>query len=350
MRLDFYGTEVEVASDDEAVDARIASDFYCFLADTGNPTPDLRLELHRRRPDFASLPPLPAKIYTPRNICYSEGDVTYIDYFGRALAVFDRTTNRVEVSATDTSMLHEISYLTILSRVAGALERKGLHRMHALAVGDGKRAALFMMPSGCGKTTLGLSLLEVDHGLELVSDDSPLISRRGRVLPFPLRFGVLGDPPSHISDRFVTYMERMEFSPKHLISMEAFEGRLARGERAGDVIFVGNRTLAREPRMRRAGFLLGLRACVRHMIVGIGLYQGLEFMLQSSPAELIRSSGTGLSRAWAAIRILLRADVVALDLGRDREANARAIARYLADRWELDARDVASRDGDRRAS
>jgi len=336
MRLDFYGIGVDVVCGDDAINARVASDFYYFVAGPADRAPDLRLELHRRPPDFRSLPSLSAKIYTPRNISYSDGHVTYIDYFGRALAIFDRSDNRVEVYATDTSLLHEIAYLTILSRVGGALDRRGLHRMHALAVGDGKRAALFMMPSGCGKTTLGLALLEAELGLELVSDDSPLITRSGRVLPFPLRFGVLGNPPTHLPDRFITYMERMEFSPKYLISMEAFEPHLARGERMPDVIFVCNRTLGTEPRVRRAGFFVGLGASVRHMIVGVGLYQGLEFMLQSSAAELMRSTGTGLSRTWAAMRALRRADVMGLDLGRDRESNARAVARFLTERWELD--------------
>lgn len=350
MRLEFYGIAVDVTSNDDAIDARVASDFYYFLAGADDREPYLRLELMRRPPDFGSLPPLPAKIYTPRNISYSDGDVTYIDYFGRALATFDRSTNRVDVAATDTSLLHEIAYLTILSRVSAALERKGMHRMHALAVGDGERSALFMMPSGCGKTTLGLALLEADLGLELVSDDSPLITRRGAVFPFPLRFGVLGDAPAHIPDRFITHMKRMEFSPKNLISMEAYETRLARGERVPDVIFLCNRTLGSEPSIRRAGFLKGFGACVRHMIVGVGLYQGLEFMLQSSSAELVRSVGTVLSRSVAATRALQRADVLALDLGRDREANERAVAGFLSDRWEQGTASAARGRGKRPAS
>lgn len=328
--FDFYGIRVRVDCDSAEAVRRVGDDFQYFGRDLG-PADEVALTIHMRKrsPDYDRLPALAASIYTPRNICYADGDATYIDYFGRALAVYDRAHNRVEVTSDSLFLLHEIAYLTILSRVGGALDRKGLHRLHALAVGLEGRAALFLMPSGCGKSTLGLGLMQAGTGLELVSDDSPLISRRGRVLPFPLRIGVLGKPPPGVPERFVQYMERMEFAPKYLVSMAAFEGSLARGELKPELVFLAQRNLGPVCAIRPAGFLAGYGACIRHLIVGVGIYQGLEFMLRSSALDLVKSVPSILSRAIGAASLLARARVFTLQLGRDPGLNVATILEFL---------------------
>jgi hypothetical protein len=235
----------------------------------------------------------------------------------------------VEVTSDSLYLLHEIAYLTILSRVGDALDRKGLHRLHALGVAAEGRAALFLMPSGCGKSTLGLGLMQAGAELELVSDDSPLIGRSGRVLPFPLRIGVLGGPPPGVPEHFVQYMERMEFAPKYLVSMAAFEGSLARGDLKPELVFLAQRSLGPGCSIRRAGFVTGYGACIRHLIVGVGIYQGLEFMLRSSAVDLVKSLPAVLSRAIGAASLLARARVYTLQLGRDPALNVGTILEFL---------------------
>jgi hypothetical protein len=289
----------------------------------------LTISMRKRPPDYDRVPALTASIYTPRNICYTDGDITYIDYFGRALAVYDRARNHVDVTSDSLSLLHEIPYLTILSRVGDALDRKGLHRLHALAVGREGGAALFLMPSGCGKSTLGLGLMQKGTGLEMVSDDSPLISRSGRVFPFPLRIGVLGAPPPGIPEKFVQHMERMEFAPKYLVSVAAFEESLARGELRPELVFLAERSLGSGCIIRRTSFLVGYKACIRHMIIGVGIYQGLEFLLRSSALDLVKGLPSILSRAMSAVSLLARGRVYTLRLGRDPGLNVATILEFL---------------------
>lgn len=328
--FDFYGIRVRVECDSAEVVHRVGEDFRYFGQVLG-PADEIALtiSMRKRPPDYGRLPALTASIYTPRNICYADGDITYIDYFGRALAVYDRARNHVDVTGDGLSLLHEIAYLTILSRVGDALDRKGRHRLHALAVGRAGRAALFLMPSGCGKSTLGLGLMQKGTGLEMVSDDSPLITRSGRVLPFPLRIGVLGAPPPGVPERFIQYMERMEFAPKYLISMAAFEESLARGELRPELIFLAERMLGSGCTIRRTNFFVGYRACIRHMIVGVGIYQGLEFLLRSSVIDLAKSVPSIISRAISAATLLARGRVYTLHLGRDPDFNAAEILAFL---------------------
>jgi hypothetical protein len=330
VEFDFHGNRVSVECDSAEVLDRVGRDFH-FFRSTLDPDDDvfLTIVMHMRPPEYGELPALDASIYTPRNITYTEGDTSYIDYFGRAIAVYDRTRNHVEVSGDGVSLLHEIAYLTILSRVGSALDRQGLHRVHALAVGREKHAALFLMPSGCGKSTLGLGLMSCGAGFDLVSDDTPLITRSGKVLPFPLRIGVLGGPPPGIPEQHVRFMERMEFAPKYLVSVAAFEESLAHGELQPELVFLGERSLGPGCRIRRAGFLAGFGSCVRHMIVGVGVYQGLEFMLRSSIRDLVKSVPTIVSRTIGAISMLARARIYRLQLGREPNRNVETIAAFL---------------------
>jgi len=338
LSLDFHGVRVRVRCSDEEILRRVAKDFAHFAAgdDEAEQTaePDLTIDAYRQAPDYSSLPPLKASIYSPRNICYTNGQVTFIDYFGRALSIYDRSRQTLEIYSDRLHLLHEIIFLTMLSRVCEQLERRRMHRVHALAVELNGQCALFLMPSGCGKTTLCMEFLKRDVPYRLVSEDSPLITRNGRVLPFPLRFGVLADDIPDVPEEDVTYLERMEFEPKYLVSLEAFAESIAGGISVPRMVFVGDRTLASTCRIRRARFGAGFRAFARHMIVGVGLYQGIEFLLQTSVTDLLARSGMFASRLMAATAALRQSKVFALELGRDAEQNASTIISFLDEqRW-----------------
>ena len=63
------------------------------------------------------MPALRAAFLTPRNVCFRDTTRTYIDFFGRALGIFDRDARTYDVYGTDHDLLHEISYLFVLSTV-----------------------------------------------------------------------------------------------------------------------------------------------------------------------------------------------------------------------------------------
>jgi hypothetical protein len=331
-RFDFYGTTVRVDCDDDEVRERIAKDFAWFRAPPeeveGAPAA-LHIAAALGAPHYDGLPPLKAQVYTPRNICYPDGDVTYIDYFGRALAVYDRARSRIDVESGNRHLLHEIVFLSMLSRVGEKLERRHIHRVHALAIECNGEAALFMMPSGCGKTSLAMEFLRREVPYRIVSEDSPLIDAAGRVLPFPLRFGVLGDKPEGFAEDHLTYVERMEFEPKYLIALDAFAGSIATGPSRPRFAFIGDRSLGPECAIRPAGLAAGTKALLRHMVVGVGLYQGVEFLMQSSLLDLARGARLFLSRLQRAVSVMRQAELYALELGRDPGRNAATVLSFL---------------------
>jgi hypothetical protein len=346
IELSIHGATVTVESDDTGLSKRVADDFPAFAAEPpARGREHLTIRASRTRPDYDALPPLLATVYTPRNVCYSDGRLTYLDYFGKALALWDRELRSFDVACEDLDLLHEIVYLTILSRVSETLEREGLHRVHAFGLEAGGEAALFLMPSGGGKTTLTLGFLKLGPPYRLVSEDSPLVDRKGRVHPFPLRIGVLGTETPPFPPEHVTFIRRMEFEPKHLVALAAFGDCLARGASTPRFLFVGRRRLGKGCAIRPAGKRTGWKALLEGMVVGVGLYQGVEFLLRTSLLDLFRLSGIGLSRARAALALLRRCEVHVVELGRDGAVNVEAVRAFLASRGFGAGRDGAGPEG-----
>lgn len=332
VHFEFYGCSVEVSSPDAGLVEEVRRDFLYFEVPAPNRSgrAQLRMELRLEAPVYTGLPSVPATVVTPRNVCFRDGDTVYVDYFGRGLATHERKTGAWAMRSEDADLVHEAAYLFILSAVGQHLDRIGLHRVHALGVRYRGRAILLLLPSGGGKSTMALSLLS-EPGFELIGEDTPLIDRRGRVHPFPLRLGVRPDSPPDIPDRYLRTMRRMEFDPKMLIDIEYFRDRLCPpGEVIDpDVVLIGQRSLgptsAIEPLPRRKA----LNALVKYAVVGLGVYQGLEFLLERGAWELVGKGGIASSRLLASVRLLARAPAYRFQLGRDMPGNTRRLLEFI---------------------
>jgi len=95
------------------------------------------------------------------------------------------------------------------------------------------------------------------------------------------------------------------------------------------MIFLGERTLAPTCKIRKVGRMTGLRALVRHMIIGVGLYQGVEFLLQTSITDLFKYAGLFFSRLVAGIAMLRQSRVFVVELGRNPQQNLSEILTFL---------------------
>jgi hypothetical protein len=323
--FDFYGLGVRVNSLSAELLEEVRRDFAYFSTD--GQKGGLELTLHLEAPSFESLPPAPAAFYTPRNVCFRDGKVSYIDYFGRALAIRSSNGETCEAYSLDPDLIHEIAYHFLLSSVGQYLDKKGLHRIHALGVSHQGRGILLVLPSGGGKSTMALTLMKVP-GVLLLSEETPLIDRRGYVLPFPLRLGVHPDEVLDVPPQYTRIIERMEFDPKKVIDIEAFRDKL--GERVkSEILLVGERNLGDVSRIVPCSMLRTFKTLVKNMIVGIGIYQGLEFLLDTSAWEILGKFGVVSSRTYNSLKLMWRAKAYRFILGRDREKNRRTLLDFL---------------------
>lgn len=331
LSLDFYGMAVSVRSDEEAVLEEVRRDFEYFVAPEREA--DLDVRTHLAPPPYGMLPSIPAVFLTPRNVCYRQGSTSYVDYFGRGLLVLDRERGECEAYSSDPHLLREIVYLLLLSTVGEHLDRRGLHRIHALGVSLRGRGVLLLLPAGGGKSTMAMALLERPD-VKLLSEDTPLVDRTGRIHPFPLCIGLRAGVETAVPEKFVRVVRRMEFDPKQLVDLAYFGDCVSEAVDPGLVV-VGQRNLGAVSSITPLSRPRAVKALMKYLVVGLGVYQGLEFLLERGIWELLGKGSVAASRLRNGLRLLGRARTYRFVMGRDVEKNARTLLRFIEERAEV---------------
>jgi hypothetical protein len=327
LTLNFYGCEVTVTSDDSTLVQEIRRDYAYFARSGGEVRARLTVTMRRESPPYDSIPPVAASFYTPRNVCFRDGETAYVDYFGQGLAIHEKRAGRCTVYGEEFDRVREIAYYFILSTVGQYLDSIGMHRVHALGVARNGKASLLLLPSGGGKSTMALQLMQ-RPGFGLLGEDTPLIDRNGMVHPFPLRLGIRHDAKTDIPGEYLRTVSRMEFDPKTLIDVTYFEDRWSDAVPPG-VILVGSRNAGYVSEIVPLSSRKTFHSLLKYQIVGLGIYQGLEFLLERGTGELWGKGGLAFSRLRAALALMRRARGYRFVLGRDRERNAATLLDFL---------------------
>ena len=286
------------------------------------------IRMHQEAPCYAGLPAVPATVLTPRNVSFVDSRTSYIDYFGLGFVVYDREAESCDVYAEDPHLLREIVYLFVLSTVGRHLDSTGLHRLHALGVSYRKHAILLLLPSGGGKSTMALALLE-RPGFALLGEDTPLIDRRGRVLPFQLPLGVRLGGRTDIPAQHLRTVRRMEFEPKTLVDLAYFGDRITAEPALPGILLVGRRNLGEVSSITPISRLRMIQPMIKNLVVGLGVYQGLEFLLERSLWETLGKVGVGFSRLYNGLWLVIKIRPYLFVMGRNRELNLETLIDFI---------------------
>lgn len=93
-----YGIDkASVPFNDESVKTALRS----FFTPESSANATVRVEMRLEPPPYEALPAIPAAFLTPRNVCFRDGPIMYVDYLGRALAVVDRKRWSCLIYSTD---------------------------------------------------------------------------------------------------------------------------------------------------------------------------------------------------------------------------------------------------------
>ena len=150
------------------------------------------------------------------------------------------------------------------------------------------------------------------------------------LLPFPLRIGVHPQNlPTDIDVRFTRMDKRIEFSSKINIDIRYFGEHVCRQPVPAASLFLGVRSTGRSAHIEPVSKKALLRYLLMNSIIGIGLYQGLEFLFQKSPGESLRHMGLLLSRAYNNMILLRRVRVYRFLIGRDAARNYECLREFL---------------------
>jgi hypothetical protein len=329
--FDVHGFPFRISGPACASAEMLAGEFQFFQRDEVEAgTAELRVELCLQSPPYADAPDAVATNYTPRNVSFTVGETTWLDYGGRALAVWDRAAALFRVCSEDPDLLYEACYLFLLSRIGEALDERHMHRIHSLALEYHGRAVLAIFPMGGGKSTLGAAMLRFPE-LGFLSDDSPFLSAEGGVHAFPLRLGLLPGSESAIPSELRRTIHRMEFGAKVLADYQFFAHRVQPSAAPG-IVFLGRRSFGEVCRIEPATARERYRSILADCVVGLGLFQGVEFVLRHSPAQILGKAGVAWSRFRAARNLFRKSEVYRLVLGRDSARNAETVFAFIQQR------------------
>jgi len=331
--FDVYGLRLEVEGDWPAVIQDLAQDFAWFRrpdpADGPAQGAHVVVTVARRPADPERFGRIPQSFITTRNVVYQSGSETIIDYSGAVIAVYDRARDRFHVEGEDQDLVHEATYLFLLSRIGRHIDASGRMRIHALGLSGRQGAVLVLLPSGGGKTTLALRARSAP-GVRLLSEDTPILDRRGNVHPFPLRMGVNERDRHLLPEDGVRRIERLEYGPKLLVSIDALGDCIESQPQPLRHLVIGRRWLAGggalTPVSRRS--LIG--PLVRDGVIGLGVAQMIEYVLREGARDFLRQGGVAASRAACCTRAITGASTWRLELARDLDQNWEALTTLLS--------------------
>ncbi|OGS12639.1 MAG: hypothetical protein A2285_01665 [Elusimicrobia bacterium RIFOXYA12_FULL_57_11] len=321
--FNFHDCKLRFNSRDKELLSWLARDFSAFTEKPGS-TPDISITAVLENPRRENLPAaaLKTKVWhllpAPpgcRRVWYPQG----------ALCEYDYTARRGTIISQDRDLLKEISYLLILSRAGEALDLRGLHRLHAGALGYRGKAVILCGTQGTGKTTLLLELLK-DNDFSLLSDDTPLISATGQVHPFPVRIGLAENSPHTRLLHGARYFHRRHYPPKRLLDIAGSGIKLSPPLPPGRVFKLvrGSAALVRGARPREA-----VPELLKSLAAGWGVPQMAEYFLRASPADILRKSAILVSRLAATAALYRKADFFIFETGPEPALNAAALKAFL---------------------
>jgi hypothetical protein len=331
--LNFYGCVVKVVSLDQKCVENAHRDFsYFFCPQPPKEPPSVTIRLYREAP-----PQTPAQakrvLQTKEGICYEYERIRYVDYSGKALARYDFRSEEGKVFSLDDNTLHEISYVMILSRVGEMLDRRGIHRIHSVGVAIKGSAAICLLPTGGGKTTLGLELMK-EKDCFLLSDEVTAIDRSLHVLPFPLRIGLVATDrvAPEIPVRHLRSFHTIAHGTKTLIDLEVFMQKVATEPARLEAVMFGVRKDFKKPELKRLSRLAALQHVLKNIACAYQLPQTKAYFFRFDLRYLMTLCSILISRILTGIKIALSVNCYRLCLTGNRSEDAKLMANLLRKR------------------
>ena len=328
MRINIYGLSIECQTASSDFAAALVRPYHYFVTEEEG-KPAITIIVKEEAPPYQAFPTIPASFSSPRNIVYTAPHQKIIDYFGGGVVVHEERDARYTLYSRDRNFLMEAFYLLVLSLFGQHCDTHKMMRIHALALSYNDTAFLMPIPPGGGKSTMALSLLQ-DREIKLMSDDEPIYNSSGELLPFPLRIGTLNqDILKTIPEQYVYSIDRMEFGVKHFIDCGYWDAQIERRCLTDCVLFFTQRVLNGTAAVTPISKFPVFKALIRDAVIGIGLYQGVEFLFSHSSLEVLSKFWLAAKRLRFAAKLIRTAQTYQLTLSNDIQENARVLKHFI---------------------
>ncbi len=332
LSLDFYGVSVAISGDQSQIIGNLRDRFKFFHRSSLDDKADVTISFKKENKDLRTFEARKTIGVSPRNYYFQYRHLLFADYFGKAFSIYNLKSNSFEVYSEIDDMIYEIIYLFILSQVGTLLEKKGIYRTHGIAFESLGLGYLILLPSGGGKSSLALRLLERTSA-NIVSEDSPLIGPGNKMHSLPLGIGV--DPDKlgfKVPDKDIFSYYRMEFAKKKIILPNYYLNRIAKDPVALNFVIIGKRSLGSEAKIVRCGSFALMKTLTKKMVIGLGLFQGIEFLLHRYRLLRLRMILLLIKRFIKAMRINIGTRKYIFYMGYDYDKNFRTLTEFLDQR------------------
>ena len=325
MILDLYGFVIKIQCNPDSLLKEITRPFKFFVSE--EKPPGVTINIEQRDPPYRSFPSIKASFSTPRNIVYKNNNQKIIDYFGKGVVLEE--DSKFYIYGCDDNFLCESFYLLIISLFGQFCDKVGYLRVHALALSYKDTAILLPIPPGGGKSTLAMAMMKV-NGFKLISDDEPLLDNSGYIHPFPTRIGTLDKRKiESIPPEYVYKIDRMEFGLKYFIDYDYWSDKIEKKPLNKSILFISHRLINGEPSIYKGSRLNALSSLIRDAVIGVGLYQGLEFIIHSSSLEVFTKIKVVTKRFIKAFKLALSSRVYHINLSPNIQKNAETLKEFI---------------------
>jgi hypothetical protein len=289
---------------------------------------DVILDVENASPSFERFPPLRATLLTPRSAVYWQEGRKIIDYAGQALMIED-APRRFRLVCADAALAQHVFHLFVMALLGQEADRRGWLKIHAFAVAHAGRAFAVALPSGGGKSSLLLALLRA--GASMVAEDMVLVDDSGRVRPLPFPIGVTDEATLASVPPDQRWLEkRLEGGDKWRVDAAAFSSAVTPLTPLGSLTLLsGVRLLNGQPGFRRVPPARAVRFLLRDAVLGVGLYQGLEYLLNGPAPRRSALLPVFFRRGRAALGLIKRTPLFEFDMSRRIDDNAAALIDFM---------------------
>ncbi len=331
--LELYSMNIKVSSNSALASENLERDFALYLQTSKAADylfKGVTINIFKEKAPYHKVPPVAASLYNLGSICYKKKNVHYIDYSGKGLMIYDFNKEEAHIYSEDEILLYEKARLTILSRIGELLDKRHIHRVHAVGFAKYHKATICLLPMAAGKTTMALNVLKKDKEIKLVSDDVCMIDLKSHIYPFILRVGARDLAIlDRIPEKYITRIERGFYGQKYLIDLEYFKDRIAGKSKVCNIL-IGRRIFQDATEIKKLSKFKCFIPFIQSGVFGLGLPQIAELFLRGDFWDILSKINMIFSRTMLFFMLICRTNTYEIRIGRDIEEGSDKLIKFIA--------------------
>lgn len=328
FQLDLYFDDLKITvfSDNETLLTNIKRDLGYFTAEKST-VKNIRINAFLKEPDYKVIDRPFLFHHFDGADCYGFGDIRYAKY-DKSLLIFDAKKDEGFVISSNSGLLHQYTYYMILSKSGEYFDLKNAHRLHSLGISYKGKAMAFMMNRAGGKTTLALEFMK-DDNVKLFSEDTPLITSKLNIKPFPTRLAIRLDNETQFPQQYTRVIKEPFFGHKKLLDLEFFGDGKIEDEKPLDYLFLSQRLDIEKPYIKKLNKINLFFILLDRFVKGKQFPQRAELLFRISPSGLKMLLKLAINRFLTSIKIVSKIKSYIFYMSNNPQSNVDCIKEFI---------------------